>query len=72
MVVVDNGYNSSEECVNRIELITGIRPAYYNVDITDEAALDAVFDKHPEVDSVIHFAALKVCSMPHTAYPGLC
>jgi hypothetical protein len=40
--------------------LTGSRPAYHSVDITDEAALDKVFDAHPEVDSVIHFAALKV------------
>ena len=60
VVIVDNGYNSSEECVNRIELITGKRPEYYNVDITDEAALDSVFSKHEDIDNVIHFAALKV------------
>lgn len=60
VVIVDNLYNSSEECVNRIELITGKRPEYYNVDITDEAKLDEVFDKHPDIDNVIHFAALKV------------
>ena len=46
--------------MNRIELICGRRPAFYNADVTDEAALDAVFVKHPEIDSVIHFAALKV------------
>jgi hypothetical protein len=30
------------------------------VDITDEAALDKVFAENPEIDNVIHFAALKV------------
>lgn len=60
VVIVDNQYNSSEEVINRIELLTGSRPDYYNVDITDEAALDKVFAAHPDVDSVIHFAALKV------------
>lgn len=62
VVIVDNLYNASEECINRIELITGIRPTFYKLDITDEAALDDVFTKHPEIDSVIHFAALKVGS----------
>lgn len=59
VVIVDNLYNSSEEVLNRIELISGKRPDYVQVDITDEKALDAVFDKHPDIDNVIHFAALK-------------
>ncbi|KAJ9627936.1 UDP-glucose-4-epimerase [Taxawa tesnikishii (nom. ined.)] len=59
VVIVDNLYNSSEECINRLELISGKRPEYYQADITDEAALDKIFDAHPDIDSVIHFAALK-------------
>ncbi|CRK34451.1 hypothetical protein BN1708_016338, partial [Verticillium longisporum] len=55
----DTLYNSSKVAVDRIELISGKRPDFYQVDITDEAALDAVFQKHPAIDSVIHFAALK-------------
>ncbi|KAL8940932.1 MAG: hypothetical protein Q9211_002051 [Gyalolechia sp. 1 TL-2023] len=60
VVVLDNLYNSSEEVLNRIELICGRRPQFHNVDIRDEAAVDQVFDHHPDIDSVIHFAALKV------------
>ena len=60
VVVVDNLYNSSDEVLNRIELICGKRPAFAQLDITDEASLNKVFEKHPEIDSVIHFAALKV------------
>lgn len=59
VVIVDNLYNSSEEVLNRIETISGQRPEYYNVDIQNESQLDMVFSKHPEIDSVIHFAALK-------------
>ncbi len=59
VVIVDNLYNSSKVAVDRIELISGKRPLFYEVDITDEAALDGVFAKHPEIDSAIHFAALK-------------
>lgn len=61
VVIVDNLYNSFENVLDRIEKLCGRRPAFHNVDLTDEKALDAVFDKHPEIDSVIHFAALKVC-----------
>lgn len=59
VVIVDNLYNSSDEVLNRIELISGKRPEYAKCDITDEKALDAVFDQHPDIDNVIHFAALK-------------
>lgn len=59
VVVVDNLYNSFDEVVNRIELISGKRPAFENVDITDASAIEAVFAKYPAIDSVIHFAALK-------------
>lgn len=59
VVIVDNLYNSSEVALDRIELICGKRPKFYKVDITDKAALDKVFDENPEIDSVIHFAALK-------------
>jgi len=62
VVIVDNLYNSSEEVLNRIELICGKRPEYYSLDITDEKALDKVFEEHPDIDNVIHFAALKVSS----------
>jgi dTDP-4-dehydrorhamnose reductase len=53
-------YNSSKEVLNRIELLSGKRPIFYELDITDQAALDKVFQEHPDIDNVIHFAALKV------------
>ncbi|KAH7159761.1 hypothetical protein B0J13DRAFT_539599 [Dactylonectria estremocensis] len=59
VVIVDNLYNSSEVALDRIELLSGRRPTFYKVDVTDEAGLDEVFAKHPAIDSVIHFAALK-------------
>ena len=45
--------------MDRIEIICGRRPAFHNVDITIEEELDKVFAAHPDIDSVIHFAALK-------------
>ncbi|KAF2723771.1 UDP-glucose 4-epimerase [Polychaeton citri CBS 116435] len=59
VVIVDNLYNSDAEVINRIELISGKKPHYTKCDITDQSALDAVFDAHPDIDNVIHFAALK-------------
>jgi UDP-glucose 4-epimerase len=60
VVIVDNLYNSSAVVIDRIELLCGKRPVFYKIDVTDEAALDNVFYEHPAIDSVIHFAALKV------------
>lgn len=60
VVIADNLYNSSDEVLNRIELICGKRPEFEKLDVTDEKAFDAIFEKHPDIDSVIHFAALKV------------
>ena len=60
VVVADNLYNSSDEVLNRIELICGKRPGFVNLDVTDEAAFDKAFEQYPNIDSVIHFAALKV------------
>lgn len=59
VVIVDNLYNSSEVALDRIELICGKRPTFYKVDVTVEAELDKVFEAHPSIDSIIHFAALK-------------
>lgn len=60
VVVVDNLYNSFVEALHRVELICGKKAEFVKLDITDEAALDKVFEAHPDIDNVIHFAALKV------------
>ena len=60
VVIVDSLYNSSVVALDRIETLCGKRPDFYQVDITDEAELEKVFAEHPKIDSVIHFAALKV------------
>ena len=58
VVIVDNLSNSKISVLDRIETITGKRPAFYQVDLLDRAALDAVFEAHG-ITSVIHFAGLK-------------
>lgn len=58
-IIVDNLYNSKICVLDRIEKITGKRPTFYKVDLLDKDALSEVFDKHPDIDSVIHFAGLK-------------
>ena len=61
MVIADNLYNSSQETLNRIELICGKRPYFAQVDVRKQEDFDKVFKEHPDIDNVIHFAALKVC-----------
>lgn len=58
VVIVDNFSNSDAGSLAGIEAITGIRPAFYEVDTCDRTALDAVFQAH-DFDSAIHFAAFK-------------
>ena len=58
VVVVDNLYNASRKSLERVEQITGKKVTFYEADILDKEALNAVFDKE-SIDSVIHFAGLK-------------
>ena len=45
VVIVDNLSNSKIEVLDGIEKITGIRPAFEQVDLRDQAATEAVFQK---------------------------
>ena len=58
VVIADNLYNSKAMVVDRIEKITGKRPAFYELDVCDKPALDALFEKE-RIDAVIHFAGYK-------------
>lgn len=59
VVSIDNQLNSSEYTTKRVEDITG-RPLHnYSVDCADYEAVKQVFEAHPDIDGVIHFAALK-------------
>ena len=59
VVIVDNLSNSKAEVVDGIEKITGVRPAFEQVDLRDKAATEAVFQKYPDIQGIIHFAASK-------------
>ncbi len=68
VIIVDNLSNSKECVLDRVEKITGKRPLFIKCDLLDKETLDKVFDEHPEIDSVIHFAGLKAvgesCAKP--------
>ena len=59
VVIVDDLSNSKIEVLDGIEKITGIRPAFEKVDLRDKEATEAVFQKYPEIQGIIHFAASK-------------
>ena len=59
VVIVDNLSNSKIEVLDGIEKITGVRPAFEEVDLRDMAATEAVFAKYPNIEGIIHFAASK-------------
>ena len=58
VVVIDNLANSSAKSLDAIAAITGRRVDFYERDLTDDGALDELFENHP-IDSVMHFAGLK-------------
>ena len=72
VIIIDNLSNSKELVVDRIEKITGKRPKFIKCDLLEKEMLDKVFDTHPEIDSVIHFAGLKAvgesCKLPLLYY----
>lgn len=59
VVIVDNLSNSKIEVLDGIEKITGVRPAFEQVDLREKDVVEAVFAKYPEIEGVIHFAASK-------------
>lgn len=60
VVIVDNLSNSQANVVDGIEKITGIRPAFEEADCCDFAAMERIFNKYPNIEGIIHFAASKV------------
>lgn len=58
VIIIDDLSNAKIEVIDRIETITGTRPAFYEMDCTDAVNLRAVFAAH-HPDAVIHFAGYK-------------
>lgn len=61
VVILDNLSNSKPEVLNRIERVAGLRPKFVLGDIRDRKQVRSIFEKY-QIDSVIHFAGLKVVS----------
>ena len=58
-IIVDNLCNTSIQNIQGAEKIIGKSISFYNVDCTDEDALNAVFEQEKSIEGAIHFAAFK-------------
>ncbi|HLL19079.1 MAG TPA: UDP-glucose 4-epimerase GalE [Rubrivivax sp.] len=58
VVGVDNLCNSSPVVLDRLQELAGKPPVFERADVTDAAAMKAVFQRHP-IQATVHFAALK-------------
>lgn len=57
-IIIDSLINSNKSVIDNIELITGTKLNFFQVDIRDKYKLIDIFSSF-EIDSVIHFAGLK-------------
>lgn len=58
VIIADNLINSKIEVLDKLSTITGIKPTFYQIDVTDEVKVEEIFNNH-NIDGVIHFAGLK-------------
>lgn len=59
VVIIDNLSNSEREVLDGITAITGKKAHFEEVDLRDREATYSVFEKHPDLTAIIHFAAYK-------------
>ena len=58
VVIVDDLSNARADVIDRIQTITGKKPAFHPIDCGDKGALCNVFRSY-KIDAVIHFAGFK-------------
>jgi len=59
VVIVDDLSNSGIEVLDHIEEITGIRPVFEQLNLSDPDKTDDFFGRHQDIVAIIHFAASK-------------
>lgn len=59
VISVDNLHNADESALDGIEKITGKRIKNYVIDLVDLDATKQIFQENPDIQGIIHFAALK-------------
>jgi len=58
VIVADNLCNSKAETIEKVKQIKNKEITFYQIDVTDEAAVDTIFANHV-IDGIIHFAGFK-------------
>ena len=58
VVGVDDFSNSSPQVLQRLQTLSGREPVFERGNVCDEAAMEALFQRH-RIDATVHFAALK-------------
>lgn len=58
VIIADNLYNSKLDVLDKIETITGIRPRFYQCDVSNMDELNLIFNEN-KIDSILHFAGYK-------------
>ncbi|CAM1373265.1 UDP-glucose 4-epimerase GalE [Tenacibaculum xiamenense] len=59
VVIFDDLSNSKEFIIDRIYQITGVKPIFEKVDLSNPIEADMVYKKHSDAHSIINFAAFK-------------
>lgn len=59
VIIVDNLSNSDISVLNRIKSITGVKPKFENIDLTDKDKTSIFFETHKDAVGIINFAAFK-------------
>jgi UDP-glucose 4-epimerase len=58
-VIVDDLSNTTMDVLDRIATISGAKPVFEKLDLKDKSAVKQLFETHPDLNGVIHFAAFK-------------
>ncbi len=59
VVIVDDCSNASEEVLDGINAITGVRPLFEKLDLRIKGKVEDFFKRHGDIKGIIHFAASK-------------
>ncbi len=59
VVIIDDLSNSSKDVLNGIKAITKITPEFEEIDLKEKSKVQDFFNRHNDIDGVIHFAASK-------------
>ena len=59
VIIIDNLYNSEADVVDKIHMITGVKPHLEVLDLCDQVKLDSFIQRNRDISAIIHFAAYK-------------